>query len=253
MNFQQKYRPVFTGDLIFRDADTRQTIEDYASGIRKQHLLLDGPTSSGKSEAARLILKARLFDAMGEAYQSIYHGQGFDARTVKQIANDWNFQMMMCGEAFSVIDEVDFANADGRREIRKLIDNSSYGTLICTTNFAHKLEPAFVSRFHVVTLEVPVNSDWFARAKYIFAQEGFKLSDAQVERIMANFTGHARDFMAFMENVCLRLRRTMEARIESKPQLHIQVTPPVSTQANGIRLDGAVRQASTNPSSPNAQ
>lgn len=209
MNFQQRHRPASVNDLVFRDADTEQVIRDYAAGIRKKHLLLDGPTSSGKSEAARIILKERLSATMGDAYASVYHGQGFDARTVKTIRNDWNFQMMMCGEAYSVIDEVDFVNADGRKEIRKLIDNCSYGTLVCTTNFARKLEHEFASRFLSLRIDVPQPTDWHQRAKQILSAEGITLTDQQIARILKSFSGHGRNFSDLMQETTISIKRTL--------------------------------------------
>lgn len=204
MNFRQKNQPVSINDLVFRDPLVAQVISQYATGQRTKHLLLEGPTSTGKSEAARMILKERLFATMGPAYSSIYHGQGFNAAVLQQIAGDWNIQMMT-GWAYSVIDEVDFAGKAGCRDIRKFIDSKSYGTMICTTNDLHKLEPAFLSRFRVVTVEPPLPSDWHQRALTILQSEGLAVTLAQVQTLFANFTGHARDFMDFVEDAHIKM------------------------------------------------
>ena len=214
MKFTQKHKPNTIKDLVFQDPHVARIIADYGAGLRTKHLLLEGPTSSGKSIAAEMIVKERLSAHLGDDYTSVFHGQDFDHRTIKQIEGDWNFQMMS-GAAYSVIDEVDFASAYGRREIRKFIDGKSFGTLICTTNFANKLEPAFVSRFLVVNVSVPAPTDWHMRALQILQAEGHPVTLTHVQGLMTNFSGHARDFIDEVENVHLGL---LPARSTSQSQ-----------------------------------
>jgi DNA polymerase III delta prime subunit len=257
MNFQQRNTPTTVQELVFHDPTVAQIIDDYASGKRSKHLLLEGPTSSGKTEAARMILHERLTPHFGAGYTSIHHGQGFDHHTTKQIEGDWNVQMMY-NAAYSIIDEIDFANPDGRREIRKLIDQKSYGTLICTTNHISKLEPAFASRFLVVTVDVPAARDWHNRALNILTAEGHAVSLGQVQKLMANFSGHARDFIDEVENVHLSL---MRARATSQSQSGSAGQPKsVVTNAkprvvsNGIMLPrGSALKAATPRSNGKSQ
>jgi DNA polymerase III delta prime subunit len=257
MNFQQRNTPTTVQELVFHDPTVAQIIDDYASGKRSKHLLLEGPTSSGKTEAARMILHERLTPHFGAGYTSIHHGQGFDHHTTKQIEGDWNVQMMY-NAAYSIIDEIDFANPDGRREIRKLIDQKSYGTLICTTNHISKLEPAFASRFLVVTVDVPAAMDWHNRALNILTAEGHAVSLGQVQKLMANFSGHARDFIDEVENVHLSL---MRARATSQSQSGSAGQPKsVVTNAkprvvsNGIMLPrGSALKAATPRSNGKSQ
>lgn len=250
MNFAQKHQPTNVNELVFRDARLVQIIKEYASGLRHEHLLLEGPTSSGKSIAASMILKERFTPKFGDEYTSIFHGQGFDHREIKQIEGHWNFQMME-GLAISVIDEVDFATADGRREIRKLIDSKSFGTLICTTNFVNKLEYAFVSRFRVEHVAVPVASDWHSRALQILQAEGHSVTMAQVQRLMANFSGHARDFLRELQDVHLALlqarsaSQTKGSASENSHALTTTTTP--SVVRNGIKLASPAKPRSVPP------
>ena len=209
MTFHKKHQPTSISELVFQDPAVAQKIKEYASGTRAKHLLLEGPTSSGKSEAARMILQERLSPYLGAQYAPTYHGQGFDHNTTAQIEGEWNMQMTY-GVAYSIIDEIDFANAAGRREIRKLIDEKSFGTLICTTNHISKLETAFVSRFNVIKVEVPSASDWHSRAKQILNAEGHPVSLEQVQRIMSNFSGHAREFIDFIEDAHIALLKARQ-------------------------------------------
>jgi replication factor C subunit 3/5 len=213
MSFRQKHQPASIKDLVFRDPCVDQIIVDYAAGIRTKHLLLEGPTSSGKSEAARLILKERLFALMGPVCSSIYHGQGFTAATLKQLEGDWNMQMAYASTACSVIDEVDFAGTAGCREIQKFTEGRSYGTLICTTNNLHKLEDPFVSRSYVVKVEPPLPADWHTRALQILQSEGHAVTMSTVQNLLANFKGHARDFMDLVEDADIELRRNPQASL----------------------------------------
>lgn len=210
MKFTKKHEPKTIKDLVFQDQRVAQIIADYGSGMRNKHLLLEGPTSSGKSVAAKMILKDRLSANLGEDYESIFHGQGLDHRTIQKIQGDWNYQIVW-GAAYSVIDEVDFASADGRREIRKFIDEKTFGTLICTTNFVNKLEDAFASRFFVLNVSVPAPTDWHNRAMQILQAEGHAITLPQVQRLMANFSGHARDFIDEVQSIHLALLRARAA------------------------------------------
>jgi len=250
MNFHQKHQPATINDLVFQDPAVAQIIKEYASGARTKHLLLEGPTSSGKSEAARMILHERLSPHLGADYTSTYHGQGFDAHTTKQINGDWNIQMWN-KVAYSIIDEIDFANADGRREIRKLIDDKRFGTLICTTNHISKLEPAFVSRFYVMNIQLPSASDWHNRAKIILNAEGHLVSLGQVQKIMSNFSGHAREFIDFIEDAhieLLKTRHSASAPVQgASSSLHVHTTGPVSVANSGITLNGATTQNIVRP------
>ena len=227
MKFEQKHKPNTIKDLVFQDQRVAEIIADYGEGLRDKHLLLEGPTSSGKSIAASMIVKERLSASFIANYTSVFHGQNLDHRTIKQIEGEWNMQMRS-GAAYSVIDEVDFASADGRRDIRKFIDEKSFGTLICTTNFVNKLEHAFVSRFLVLKILTPAPSDWHTRALQILQAEGHDVTLTQVQRLMANFAGHARDFINEVENVHLGLLR---ARAKAQSQSG-SATKPQSVVSN---------------------
>lgn len=52
MKFDKKHRPQALNDVIFADADVKQTLEDYANNQRDKHLLLYGPKGTGKSVSA---------------------------------------------------------------------------------------------------------------------------------------------------------------------------------------------------------
>lgn len=248
MNFIQRHKPKSINDLVFQDPHVAQVIADYGAGLRDKHLLLEGPTSSGKSISAEMIVKERLSAHLGDNYTSVFHGQNLDHRTIKQIEGDWNIQMMS-GAAYSVIDEVDFASADGRRDIRKFIDEKSFGTLICTTNFVNKLEHAFVSRFLVVNVAVPAPTDWHSRALQILQAEGHNVTPTQVQRLMANFSGHAREFTDEVETVhlgLLRARAKAQSGAGSAAQPYSVVSSAKPTVVpNGIMLPNGLAPAST--------
>jgi hypothetical protein len=252
MKFAKKHEPNTINDLVFQDPGVAQIIDDYGAGLRDKHLLLEGPTSSGKSIAASMILKQRLSANLGNSYTSIFHGQGFDHRTIKTIEGDWNIQMMY-DSAYSVIDEIDFADANGRREIRKFMDAKSFGTLICTTNFVNKLEREFRSRFLVLKVAVPAPTDWHMRAMQILQAEGHAVTLTQVQRFMANFSGHARDFIDEVENVHLGLLRARaaaqsNAEATSKCLSVITNTRPIFG-SKGIRLSNGATPKAATPSS----
>lgn len=243
MSFQRKYQPEHISDLVFRDPHVGQIIADYAGGVRTKHLLLHGPTSTGKSEAARLILKERLFASMGPAYRSIYHGKGFNSAVTAKIEGDWNMQNYYAESGYSVIDEVDEAGHGGIREICKFIDGKSFGTLICTTNNVHKLDAPFLSRFYVVQVDPPLAKQWLPCALQILQAEGHAVTMATVQTLFASFNGHARNYMDLVEDAHIKLsqsKRAMQAQTVS-----VFATPPVVLTAGTAQLTAPATVAKT--------
>ena len=54
MKFEHKHRPHSLADIIFADVHVAGVIQNTASGIRDNHIILHGPRGSGKSETARI-------------------------------------------------------------------------------------------------------------------------------------------------------------------------------------------------------
>jgi replication factor C subunit 3/5 len=235
MSFLRKHQPQSVSDLVFADPTVAKIIREYAAGVRTDHLLLEGPSGSGKSSAARLIWQARTLGKMCAAYPPVHYGKGFDETNIKRINGEWAFQMLD-GIAYTIIDEVDAATPSARYDIRNLIDNTSYGTVICTTNHLHKLEPAFIKRFEVVSMQVPAVGQWWQRALYILRQEGHSVSLQHLQGLMAGFDGDVRDFVRRLETVSIDLNAARNGM--SSQQATVTAKTPVTIAGGTVQLTG---------------
>jgi replication factor C subunit 3/5 len=235
MSFLRKHRPQSVSDLVFADPAVAKIIREYAAGVRTGHLLLEGPSGSGKSSAAQLIWQARASGKMCAAFPPVHYGKGFDDTNIKRINGEWAFQMLD-GFAYTIIDEVDAATPNARYDIRDLIDNTAYGTIICTTNHLHKLEPAFIKRFKVVNVEVPTVDQWWQRALYILRQEGHSVSLGQLQGLMADFDGDVRDFVRHLETVSIDLN--VARNVMSSHQATVIAKTPVTIAGGTVQLTG---------------
>ena len=200
MSFINRNTPQSIDDLVFPSTRTKEIVEDYANGDRNGHLILHGPAGTGKSEAARAIVRKRIGDLQGSPVARPVNGHGLTEQDVKDFENDWSFQHAETGEAWTIIDEVDFAGEKTQRAIRDLIDSNKGGRLICTTNNPHKLDDAFLDRFHKVRVERPTAADWIDRATAIMRREGHALDKTDLETLLDGFEGSARDLMRELEH-----------------------------------------------------
>ena len=219
MAFIEMHVPNCVADLVFKDPYQSQIIKDYADGKRTKHLLLYGPAGSGKSEAAKIILRERLDDLSSGAFAKPINPKLYKFGDFNPLMMDWNYQMMQGSErGYSVIDEVDLFADEKHYLLRAFIDSTKLGTLICTTNNLHRLDDAFQDRFFKLMIERPSANDWIPRAQHILACEGMSYDKSQVSTLLKGFNGSARDLIDWLEEYTLRLGSSL-------PKAHGQIVP----------------------------
>ena len=207
MTFINRNKPKTIDDLVFADDRTKQIIQDYANGDRTGHVILHGPPGSGKSEAARAIVRERLGEFADSGFADPMHGNSLDSQSMNRITNEWAWQHSQTGEAWTIIDEVDFANEKTQKALREFIDSNPNGNIICTTNNLHKLDDALQDRCQKVKVERPSAGQWVGRAGEIMRGEGHDLDDAQISVLLDGFEGSARDMTRELEHYHNRLPR----------------------------------------------
>ncbi|MBF9045918.1 AAA family ATPase [Rhodobacterales bacterium LSUCC0031] len=208
MSFLTRHSPQRIADLVFRDATVANIIDDYAQGLRDNHLLLYGPAGSGKSIAAQIILKTQTGDLFGSAVAQPINPRDYSFDDFNPLLNDWGFQRTHgVPRGYTVIDEVDFFSDRMREKLRALIDSTKLGTIIATTNNLHKLDEPLKDRFRKLLIERPIAADWTARAQAIFAAEGVSLSTQQVSILLNGFDGSARELIEWLEDYTLGFQK----------------------------------------------
>jgi DNA polymerase III delta prime subunit len=207
MSFLSRNAPITVADLVCSNQRTKDIIIDYANGNRSGNLMLHGPAGSGKSQAAKVIVRERLGDFADSAFCQPYHAHGLTEGDVAKIQTDWTWQQNQCGEAWTIIDEVDFATEKVKRSLREVMDNNRLGRFICTTNAALDSDDPFADRFHRVQVSRPSANDWLERATEIMRNEGHDLSRSDMETLLDGFEGSARELMRELETYHNKLNR----------------------------------------------
>jgi len=219
MKFDKKHRPQTLNDVIFADADVKQTLNEYANNQRDKHLLLYGPKGTGKSVSAQLVLKERLGviwqAGLGEpwnakAYQAKYDGFEFALQ-------QWDLQHSMgSGMGCSVFDELDQFTLPMQHKLRAFIDQYEIGTIIATTNNLHLIDGPLKDRFRPVFIDYPSITQWVPRVVSVLAAEGIPVTTVQAAGLLKGFEGSGRKLDDWMEDYVFRLQRMM-AQVTTPP------------------------------------
>lgn len=203
MKLIQKYAPLSFNDLIFADAPTAKRLEQYAAGQRDEHLLLFGPTGTGKSTTARLVAARRCRVQPTDQSIDPIDGSAFSSSDFEKIARMWNWQSAAgCSHPTVIIDEIDQLKAADLLSLRSFIDRFSSGTIIATTNHIHKLDHPLANRFYPVELRSPSVEQWTECAKRMLAAEGVLIQDADLVQLLStNASDSIREVFAILTDI----------------------------------------------------
>lgn len=205
---ENKYKPKTLDDLVFESDAAKRIVEKYAHGRLTRSLILHGPPGSGKSSAARVIVNERLPSLRNSALTQPINGVQLTSEICTRIANDWSLQSDERG--YTIIDEVDLADRKTQNALRDLIDRYQHGTLICTTNHVHKIEPALLDRMTKVEMLRPLAEDWVSRVAEICRSEGVQVDDQIARALLRDVEGSARDILDGVEMNLDDLRNLMK-------------------------------------------
>jgi hypothetical protein len=230
MKFDKKHRPQTLNDVMFADADVKQTLEDYANNQRDKHLLLYGPKGTGKSVSAQLVLKERMGvnwqAGLGDPWNAAAYQAKYDS--FEPALQQWNLQLSMrSGMGCSVFDELDQFTLPMQHKLRAFIDQCEIGTIIATTNNLHLIDGPLKDRFRPVFVDYPSITQWVPRVVSVMAAEGIPVTPAQATKLLKGFEGSGRNLDDWMEDYVFRLQRIMT-----------QVTTP-PTQPCAHTINGA--------------
>ena len=208
MKFEHKHRPHMLEDIIFADAHVAGVIQDTASGVRDNHIILHGPRGSGKSETARLLQLARLGCEAQGVFADPIHAKTYEHESFDPILTTWNWQIMAGARmGCVVIDEVDQFSTAMQQKLRAFVDRYSMGLILCTTNNLHAVDQPLQDRCRCLKIAYPTIEQWAPRAQAILAREGIELTQKQTCDLLNGFENSGRKMIDWLEDTVLEIRQ----------------------------------------------
>ena len=218
MTFAERHRPRSVQDLVFADPNVAAIIDRYAHARPSKPLLLYGEPGTGKSEALRLIAETQFAQGGIECKDFTLNGGDAAKGIYDKMLNMAQMQMWPVGTpAIIVVDELDEVETAFPGKTRTFIEQHKSVQLLASTNYIKKIKPALQSRMRCVEVKKPTSADWVPRAQAILTAEGATVTHAQVQQIMQNFTGDARDFIDYLEDQ-VHVGRQFQAAASTQPK-----------------------------------
>lgn len=204
MTFAIKYAPHSFDDLVIEKENIRRRLQQYADGTRTKHLLIYGPTGTGKSAAARVIMETRVGLEMAK-FTKCFEGSKFVASDLDLLLTNWSWQSIS-GAKFpvTIINEIDLLSVLLREKLKSLMDEMGHlGQIIATTNNLHVLSAPMLRRFDKIELPVLSVDGCMNRAQSILQAEGIEMSDEDLRYQLEGFAGDLDDMASVLEDIYL--------------------------------------------------
>ena len=204
MKFEEKHRPKTLDDIIFVDAYVERIVKKTAANKRHKHLILHGPRGAGKSETANLIMKSRYAEEDVNIAKCSVHASALEDKSLDILTGNWNYQRafgMLNG--CLVIEEVDQLKPGMQQTLRAIVDEHTFGIIICTTNNLHRIDQPLQDRCRCLEFTYPTVDQWLPRAKAILDTNGIFLTEVQTQLLLKGFEGSGRKMMDWLEDTIL--------------------------------------------------
>lgn len=180
MSFTIQCVPSQLSDLLFADQTAATQINNFATHNMQENLLLYGPSGTGKSQIATVLLKHRIPNKLGMSpTQFVVHANNFN--TAAEIDNLFNMQLFHLNFALVVIDELDELASSKMLQLRALLDErKKIAGIIATTNYIGNIDPAMRSRFRCIKIDCPPSQSFLPKAQQYLKQHKIVLPNKQV-------------------------------------------------------------------------
>ena len=224
MTFEEKYEPQRFADLVFADKIAEAACRRYATNKPYKPLMLWGPPGTAKTTTARVIVRERYLAAGYDGAIEEFNGAALTPDDFKKLSNIGSFLRFTTGDPIILINEFDEFERDVQAKFRAWMDEHKWINLVVTTNeqpgvqgVRQKLMPAMQSRFERVELAPPSLSDCLPRAQSILQQEGFTVSQQNLQGLLGTFNGDIRDMLPLLEEAVEQLRERQTPPPPPKP------------------------------------
>jgi replication-associated recombination protein RarA len=181
-------------------------IKSYCEQPPAKPLLLAGPPGAGKTEAARVIALSHFLRAQDHYMRWEYNAASFGKNFEDKIMAEVNYQMFgNSDKALIVINEIDEMELRSMQpKFREFMDTKRHLIrFVATTNHKNRMMGAMLSRFRVLDMDPPSNTDWVPRVLSMLQAEGLNPTRQDVTQMLQSFNGSARDLIDLVEETVI--------------------------------------------------